>query len=298
MDIDNLPAYSERDYLGDKGVRLVDDIISDELKWVFRDLRKIDLGIDGQIELIDEKNRGTGRLLAVQIKCGLSFFSEATESGFVFRGDKKHLKYWIEHSLPVIVIICNSVTKICYWQEVTSGNTVPLKNDWKMVIPSSNILNEHAKDALIRLAGKPQHNDIAGILLYRHLYEKYIRKIEICSLFELPRDFHKFAYLAKIENKTVMIDYHYDPYGEVTLEDINEIVKWKDYNDQVCGPNPLHIYMVSESIEALKLSPEIINFFELRKDLTYFRLHYSKKPFFWIDELDENDASITFWPSD
>lgn len=301
MDYNKLPAYGERDYLGDKGVRLVDHIISDKLKWIFRDLRKIDLGIDGQIELVDEKNRGTGRLLAVQIKCGLSFLSETTEGGFVFRGDKKHLKYWIEHSLPVIVIICNPNTGICYWQEVSSGNTVPLQDGWKMVIPSVNILNEQAKDTLIRVAGRPQHNDIVELLLHRFLYEKYIRRIEICSLFELPRDYHKFAYLAKIKDETVMIDYHYDPYGEVTLEDINEIVRWKDYNDRVIEyvvPNPLHIYIVSESIDALKLSPEVSDFFASREDLTCFRLLYSKEPFFWIDELNENSKPITFWPDD
>jgi len=65
MDYGKLPSYGERDYLGDKGVRLVDQLISDNLRWIFRDLRKIDLGIDGQIELVDEEKRGTGRLIAI-----------------------------------------------------------------------------------------------------------------------------------------------------------------------------------------------------------------------------------------
>lgn len=298
MDYDKLPSYGERDYLGDKGVRLVDHLISDKLRWIFRDLRKIDLGIDGQIELVDEEKRGTGRLLAVQVKCGLSFFSETTEGGFVFRGDKKHLKYWIEHSLPVIVVICNPDTGICYWQEVSSGNTVPLQDGWKMVIPSANVLDEQAMDALLSVAGRPQHNDIVDLLLHRFLYEKYIRRIEICSLFELPRDYHKFSYLAKINDETVMIDYHYDPYGEITLEDINEIVRWKDYNDRVCGPNPLHIYIVSESKEALKLSSELSDLFASREDLTCFRLLYARESLFWLEELDEDDNPITFWPDD
>jgi hypothetical protein len=83
---------------------MVDQIVSDDLRWIFRDLRKADLGIDAQIELVSPEKRGTGRLIAAQIKCGPSFLG-APESGFVFRGKSKHLRYWIEHSLPVMVIL-------------------------------------------------------------------------------------------------------------------------------------------------------------------------------------------------
>lgn len=34
MDADKLPQYGEAEYLGDKGVRTVDRIVSDELKWI------------------------------------------------------------------------------------------------------------------------------------------------------------------------------------------------------------------------------------------------------------------------
>lgn len=275
----------------------MDRIVSDRLKWVFRDIRKTDLGIEGQIELVDERERGTGRLLAVQIKCGLSFFNETTEDGFVFRGDKKHLKYWIEHSLPVIVVICNAKTGVCYWQEVCSGNVRPLQDGWKMLIPLENVLDAEAMTALSRVAGKPQHNDVVESLLHRFLHEKYIRRIEICSLSELPRDYHKFSYLAKIDGETIMIDHHYDPYGEITIGDIDEIVRWKGYNDKGV-PNPLHVYVISESKEALRLPPVVNDLFVSRDDLFCFRLLYDKEPPFCLVELDDSDNPITFWPID
>lgn len=297
------PSYDDTAYLGDKGIRMVDKIVSDEMKWIFRDIRKNDFGIDAQLELVDERKRGTGRLLAAQIKCGNNFFSEENTEGFVFRGDKKHLLYWLEHSLPVILVLCNPETGICYWQEVGSASTIALDVGWKIVVPKVNVLCENSKRQLTQIAGRPQNRDIVEVLLYRFLHEKYIREIEICSLFELPRDYNKFAYLAKIKGKMVMIDFHYDFTGKITVEDAAEIIRWKDYNDRVCGPNPLHIYLVSKSKQALTLSIELKNYLESVNGVVYFRLLYSHllhldRTHFVIDELDKNDAPITFWPND
>lgn len=234
MTHNKLPRYSDEDYLGDKGVRLVDQIISERLRWIFRDLRKADLGVDAQIELVNPERRGTGRLIAAQIKCGESFFSESTDAGFVFRGKSKHLRYWIEHSLPVIVIICDPNSEECYWQEASAANTTPLKNGWKLTIPRGNVLNGESEYALSNIAGRPQHSDIVTALLYGFLHEKFTRKIEICTTFELPRDYYKYAYLAKIENELVMIDVHHDQFGLVQVDDLAEIVRWKDYNAEQC----------------------------------------------------------------
>ena len=136
------------------------------------------------------------------------------------------------------------------------------------------------KKQLTQIAGRPQDRDIVEVLLYRFLHEKYIRKIEICSLFELPRDYHKFAYLAKINGERVMIDFHYDFTGRIMVEDAAEIIRGKDYNNRVCGPNPLHIYLVSKSKRALALSSELKNYLESVSGVTYFRLLYSNQPYF------------------
>jgi len=42
-------------------------------------MRKADLGIDAQIELVNPERRGTGRLIGAQIKCGESFFKETVD---------------------------------------------------------------------------------------------------------------------------------------------------------------------------------------------------------------------------
>src|SRR5438094_129518 len=85
-----------------------------ELKWIFREQPTDDWGIDAQLEVVAE-GIVTGRLIAVQIKSGPSWFLEETENGFVFRGDMRHLDYWQGHSLPVIIVIYNNETKQGYW---------------------------------------------------------------------------------------------------------------------------------------------------------------------------------------
>ena len=49
-----------------------------------------------------------------------------------------------------------------------------------------------------------------------------------------------------------------------------------------CGPSPLQIYIVSESRSALNLSPEVIEYLKSKNDITYYRLLYSRAPFFFL----------------
>lgn len=72
--------------------------------WLFREQVILDFGIDAQVEIVDE-NYPTGDLIAIQIKSGLSFFDEETDDSYVFRTTDKHMSYWANHSLPVILVL-------------------------------------------------------------------------------------------------------------------------------------------------------------------------------------------------
>jgi hypothetical protein len=120
-----------------QGVALVQSLTVTDLRWLFREQAVSDVGIDAQLEIV-VNGRATGRLLALQIKSGDSYFREAVQHGFVYRSDLEPLDYWLNHSLPVFVVICKPGTGEAYWQ-VVSGQTVMRTNTgWKMVIPSAN----------------------------------------------------------------------------------------------------------------------------------------------------------------
>lgn len=80
----NFPRYPGTSRTGNKGIRIVDSIVEDEIGWVFREQKgQKDFGIDAHIELMDG-DKVLGRMFAAQIKCGTSYFKSRNEDGYVY----------------------------------------------------------------------------------------------------------------------------------------------------------------------------------------------------------------------
>lgn len=60
---------------------------------IWREQPSPDVGIDGQIELVDDVGRATGRMVAVQVKSGESYLEDAGNE-WLFHPDTKHRFYW------------------------------------------------------------------------------------------------------------------------------------------------------------------------------------------------------------
>lgn len=306
--MDELPVYDESSEMGDLGVNIVSGRIIKEFSWIFREQAKNDLGIDAHIQLTDEDRKSSGRIIAAQIKTGPSFFQEPTDEGFIFRGDKKHLRYWLNHSLPVIVVLCDPATEICYWVEVTRVNATELEKGWKIVVPKSQTVSQPCRRKLVQIAGSPQHPDIVELLMFKFLQEKYHKysghRIDICPLMDEPRDFHYLTCLAEITGLEgyVYVAHFYDLYRDFTLEDVHRFISWRDLNMQSCGhtdilPN-LFILLISERKEKLSVSPEIQAVISGTEKVMLLRLLYQSIPFigqrrfYSLIEIDENGEEI------
>tara|TARA_R110001592_G_scaffold93981_1_gene272490 strand:+ start:447 stop:722 length:276 start_codon:yes stop_codon:yes gene_type:complete len=70
--------------------------------WLFREQIQHDWGIDAQIEIKNE-DYATGKLIASQIKSGISYFTEENDDYYILRFVEKHIEYWLNHSLPVFL---------------------------------------------------------------------------------------------------------------------------------------------------------------------------------------------------
>lgn len=158
------------------GVALVQLAVVQELGWLFRNQPVDDYGIDAQIEVVD---RGTivPRLLAVQIKSGDSFFEHPTSGGWWFYPDERHVRYWLDHSLPVVVVLVDPEAGTAYWQAVTSRTLERTRaGGWKLRVPSEQLLDASATDALRELAdGDPYVLRIRELQLARpwmHMLEQ------------------------------------------------------------------------------------------------------------------------------
>lgn len=119
---------------------------------VFREQPIVDFGIDAIIETKNDEYL-SGKMIAAQIKTGDSYFSESKDGYIVFRGDAKHCNYWINHSLPVIIILYSPTTGKLIWERFNKQTAIKCKKGWKINIPCDQYL-EKSKDQLLDLANQ------------------------------------------------------------------------------------------------------------------------------------------------
>jgi len=134
-------------------VWVVDGIISHKLGWFFREQFLMDHGVDAQAEVVANDDLVTGQLLAFQIKGGNSWFGEAADDGWVFRGNSNHLAYWLGHSLPVVVVLVDEDSN-AFWQQVSPATVRETSKGFALVIPRSQPLDATARDKLLAVAGR------------------------------------------------------------------------------------------------------------------------------------------------
>ncbi len=287
----NLPVHDSKAELGERGVRLVQEAVEGDLGWIFRAKRKADLGVDGEIEIVHNDRRATNRLLSVQIKCGHSFLSEKTDVGYIFRGKLEHLRYWLDHSLPVLLVLCNPDTSVCHWVEVTPGSATILKAGWKIVVPYTNLLNAEARWSIERIAKRSHFEDAIELAIYRWLHEKYFRRIEIAPTLDLPRDYQWYTYLARIDGEVVMVHHIYDRYGRFDDEELAKALQYKSSNEQQCGATKLIICLISQNRSAFQYNKSFQKLLEQDPNVTFVRFLHDVDTMF-LNEIDDDDNII------
>jgi hypothetical protein len=137
-----LMKRDERENTERIGVYAVGLEIETKLGWIFREQPISDYGIDAHIEIVDERREPTGGLIGLQIKSGKSYFDEPTADGYIFRGETKHLDYWMGHSLPILVVLHNPTTEATHWQVVNLENVERTEKGWKLTVPTSQVFDE------------------------------------------------------------------------------------------------------------------------------------------------------------
>ncbi|HAT4111138.1 DUF4365 domain-containing protein [Clostridium perfringens] len=297
-----LPKYFKNEALGSKGVRMVANAVEDELSWIFRVKETADIGIDGEIEVIED-GYSTGKLLALQIKCGQSFFKETCEIGYVFRCNEAKVNYWLSLSIPVILCLCNEKNNKIFWVNITVDTVYKLKKGYKVIVPFNNELNSKNKYALENvIRSNPLIDEIVESAIFKYLYERYKHNIKICPDIELPRDFTQLSYLAEIKGETYLIGSIIDRYGYFDINDVKEIIGIYHKNrkffcwDYYDVKSKLLVFFVSESLDHLQLKEDIIEL--LNKNEVEFDRLYLSKEFLSATLIRGDGAEIWFYNED
>lgn len=145
----NFPKYHQTNSQERLGVNAVAEAIA-KIGQIWRETPMADVGIDGQIEYVSPVGFATGRMIAVQIKSGPSFFQES-QGDWVFYPEEKHRFYWERFPLPVLIIIHNPETNLSYWQDARQVLRVAKSTDAKgIIIPKSNVLQSTGAQTLFK----------------------------------------------------------------------------------------------------------------------------------------------------
>lgn len=103
-----------------QGVALCASIVAD-MGHIWREKGVSDVGIDGEIELVDPATRNVlGRLLLVQSKARTREFEHETEESFSFRCTEDDLEYWLSASAPVL-LVCSHPKESQAWFKNVPG---------------------------------------------------------------------------------------------------------------------------------------------------------------------------------
>lgn len=153
----SLPKYSPTNSQERLGVNAVAETVA-RLGHIWRETPIADVGIDGQIEFVSAEGFATGRIVAVQIKSGVSFFKEKG-GDWIFYPEEKHRFYWERYPLPVLIIIHHPDQNLSYWVDARQSIRTVKESDLKGIrIPKDNVLQTTDSDTLFQVfAASEQH---------------------------------------------------------------------------------------------------------------------------------------------
>jgi hypothetical protein len=155
---------TDQQLLGEQGTSLISLAVS-RMGYVWRPTSQHDTGIDGEIEIRDAASGVvSGLSVKVQSKAVSNFESE-TDEGFEYRAQQRDVDYWLQHNVPVILVVSRPRTDEVYWLPVRdpSGQVRKRKFDF---VKSQNRLDASAAVGLAELV-RTQAQGTRGIALRR-----------------------------------------------------------------------------------------------------------------------------------
>jgi len=147
-----MPKLSDNYFTERSGVLAVARMVN-AMRCIWRETLHPDIGIDGQIENVGEGGLATGHVVAVQVKSGKSYIRPAEES-LVYRPSKKHLTYWENFPLPVILVIHDPELNTAYWADARQQLRSRLSSEIDFIrVPMSQTLDREHKSELFHTCG-------------------------------------------------------------------------------------------------------------------------------------------------
>lgn len=139
---------------------------------IWRETPHSDIGIDGQIEHVGVEGKVTGRILAVQVKSGGSFFLHDDHTAWHFYPDEKHRMYWERFPVPVLLCLHNPADGKTYWTDARHWLRSPDSSAYRFIaVPKNQVLEDTPIEQLFAATGAGKEAFLSIEEVLRHLLE-------------------------------------------------------------------------------------------------------------------------------
>jgi hypothetical protein len=147
-----LPKYTSDNWQERIGLHKVGLMLA-QLGFIFRESSNSDVGIDGQIEYVNNAGEATGKIIAVQIKSGSSYLydSKSDNNNWTFYPDEKHKYYWEQFPIPVILFVHSPIEEKVYF--IDARHYLKINGLVAIKIPKKNVLNSANKNKIFETVG-------------------------------------------------------------------------------------------------------------------------------------------------
>ncbi|RAI91986.1 DUF4365 domain-containing protein [Algoriphagus yeomjeoni] len=258
----NLPKYKRSNQTGRKGLNKLKGIVEEQLEWILRPShQEDDFGIDGYIDIIDGESV-TGKSIAFQVKTGQSYLVELDENHWLFRDTFEHLNYYLNHDIPVLVILVDDVENVAYWEICKAEFTNRTGNSWTMPIPKSQHLNAESKEIL--------KNYVSSNVDYASQLENYWDGNKLLT---------DSGHILLIAGKDDIKNLNYQPF----IEFLNRACSNKQLLIHLCEKVEIGIhgydYEKRELYEIEEVKHWITQIFSMVPGLTYFLVNHERAQF-------------------
>jgi hypothetical protein len=117
---------------------------------LFREQRSGDTGLNAHLEMTEDFPK-TGKTIGLQVRSDENTHLEHSARGYICRGEMPHLVYWLQHAIPVAVMIHERKTGKILWEFVSAENIEIEGQEWELVVPFNQIYNAEAVAAISAL---------------------------------------------------------------------------------------------------------------------------------------------------
>lgn len=145
----NRERYTPTEFVG---INEIESVILNEYKWIFKRQPNPDVGIDVQIEIVDD-GYPTAKFIALQVKKGTSnFYLNAMRTKVSYYASFEHYEYWTDSSIPVFIMGLLDDGEL-YWQYASDkGMYEKLTESYRLDFPLNNKLNIENKEEIESIA--------------------------------------------------------------------------------------------------------------------------------------------------